>query len=447
MDVVHPLKLDPGKSGREITSYEGYFDVELDRSSVFLPGEPGLEYDEVPRMAELEALENGNGLSPRSRRTTHAAVSEELDGNTIRVAGPRDSPGANRRASTGKGSMDKRPLLPKSSSFSDDSLERVSNLDDAEVQQMVESLEPYSPLLHELVKKYPLISENGHGKLPYSVASSAAEFFSWNTGRQKSMEWQRAKLIQTEILTILPDEITEATKDITVKAIVVWCRQNRYGPPVQAEEDSSEFRYCRYCGMIEDSPPRKGQKRSKSSWGVDAYCRCSQDASGNLALMKTASSVQDMIDRNRIEIRNDKPDHRPEGITSKEIRAVLSQTDVNMMRWTWNTILQLSLTSIQPTMDECIPPESDDSLAVSALVSQATRLFLARMILLASQQSSTTPVDEEDENTLMTSHPPPAPLVITPIHILRAIRAGREFDFLTNAGMATESSSTGGGAG
>jgi hypothetical protein len=72
-----------------------------------------------------------------------------------------------------------------------------------------------------------------------------------------------------------------------------------------------------------------------------------------------------------------------------------------------------------------------------------------RLIDRVRQQSS-VPQPEDDDEVVVVGLPssarrdiPPtttAPLLITPIHILSAIRSGTEFDFLTNAGMATASS-------
>ena len=201
--------------------------------------------------------------------------------------------------------------------------------------------------------------------------------------------------------------------------------------------------------MIKDLPPRKGQKRSRSSWGVDAYCRCGQDATENLALMKTVCTVQDMIDRNRTQAQNNSSNHKPDSLSAKEIRALLSRTDVNLMRWVWSTILQLNLPCTKPAAEEDNESE-EEPLAVSATITRATKSFLARMIQLASQQSSVAENEDDDEIAIVgvtsksQQQNTTAPLVITPIQILRAIRARREFDFLTNAGMATGSSSGGG---
>ena len=125
---------------------------------------------------------------------------------------------------------------------------------------------------------------------------------------------------------------------------------------------------------------------------------------------------------------------------------LLSHTDVNVMRWTWNTMSQLNLSCLQ-NVDEDAQKSEDDKLVVGALLARATQFFLNRLVRLASRQSLLTEQSDDGEamaastpSTTLVHHHTTAPLVITPIHILRAIRAGRELDFLTNAGMATGSS-------
>lgn len=451
MDVVHPLKLDPGKSGREVTGYEGYFDVELDRASEFLPGEPGVEYDEVPRMADVERADS-QGQKKLSKKAKSSK--EEMGVDMIRIAEIRETASATAldmsttEGPYGSNLVEHHSTLIKNAHHSDEIVvEGVSEIDDVEIRQIVEAIEPYAGQLRDAVKKYPLISETA--KLPYSVALSKRVFLSWNIGRQKSVEWHRARLVQAEVLSKLPDDNLNNTADLTVKAIVVWCRQNQLGPPTRLDADDEELQYCRYCGMISDPPPRKGQKRSKSSWGVDAYCRCGHDITASLASIKTSSTVKDIIDRNQNGV-----DHTPfqnnTSLSPHQKRALLFDTDVTMVRWVWNTVQQLELPSTQPDSED-FQKWADETLTASAVLSHATRSFLARLIRLIRQQPSATEPEDEDEVIVVggktkvhDQQTPAAPLVVTPIHVLQAIRAGREFDFLTNAGMATGSSQVGG---
>ena len=114
-------------------------------------------------------------------------------------------------------------------------------------------------------------------------------------------------------------------------------------------------------------------------------------------------------------------------------------------------MLQLNLSNTQPKPNDL--SSETDSLNATAIITQATRSFLNRLVHLARQQSS-APEPEDDDEVIVVGvssksrdqQITTAPLVITPIHLLRAIRAGKQFDFLTNAGTATGSPYQQGGA-
>ena len=454
MDVVHPLRLDPGRSGREVDGYSGYFDVDMDRNTVFLPGQPGIEYDEVPTMAQIEKEEAvaAGAVAPVPKQiTAEEQIREDSDPDTIRVADLRDLIKVGPVVPSGSTT---RPSLSNRSSYSDDSaIERVSNMEEDEVREIVDILEPFRDPLEFVAKKYPFISDSGHlesgEKLPYSVALSNQHFLSWTPGRQKSVEWHRARLIQADILAMIAEGLRgTAAEVLTVKAIILWCRQNNFGPPMGVDSGDA-LQYCRFCGMLEESSPMNGRKKALSL-GVEAYCRCGKEIKEQLAVMKTTSTVKEIIVQNRNRSQYNGPSSDEPLLTTTQLRELLSETDANLMRWIWSTMLQLELPGTHSHHTEEITQVTDEEpLAATAVITQATKLFLARLITLASQQTTTTDAEDEDEviivGTTSKVEKITAPLVITPIHILRAIRAGREFDFLTNAGMATGSSQTGAG--
>jgi hypothetical protein len=420
----------------------------LDRNSQFLAGEPGVEYDEVPKLAEAEKAGNANFSANKVK-----GREGELDADTIRVGHPRDMITIGQHSVTN--GTDKRPLLPKNPSFkSNDSVaNKGSDDDDVEIRQIVDKLEPYSVQLHQAAKNHPLVSTNS-GKSPYSIAPSNQVFLSWNHGRQKSVEWHRARLVEGDVLASLGNAAREvATDTLSTKGIVVWCRRNQYGPPQASEppvsgEDTTK--YCRFCGMIADSPPQKGKKRQKSSYSVDAYCRCGQNMAVSLAGLKTVSSVKDMITRSRAVRLPSTSSQKVVSLKPADIRALLLQTDVNLLRWVWSAIVQLNLPCAAPKVTPGDTHRSiGDALAATSLMTHSARIFINRLIDLVRQQSS-VPEPEDDDEAIVVGLPssarrdiPPsttAPLLITPIHILSAIRSTTAFDFLTNAGMAAASS-------
>ncbi|XP_051874783.1 YEATS domain-containing protein 2 isoform X2 [Pristis pectinata] len=109
----------------------------------------------------------------------------------------------------------------------------------------LEYIENMQQLLSAILKKLPLImpkkTEDSH---PF-CAISLEQYYSWNIGKRRAAEWQRAvavrKILQ-EVLEKCPRfSNMEAMK---TKQIVHWCRQRGYTPPdpesSATEEDSME---------------------------------------------------------------------------------------------------------------------------------------------------------------------------------------------------------------
>ncbi|XP_075057809.1 YEATS domain-containing protein 2 isoform X2 [Mixophyes fleayi] len=95
-----------------------------------------------------------------------------------------------------------------------------------------EHLQNFKQLLTATVKKVPLIGERDEdGSNPF-CATSLEQYYSWNIGKRRASEWQRAlamkKMLQ-EIIAKQPkfSNITQLKN----KEIVHWCRIHGYTPP------------------------------------------------------------------------------------------------------------------------------------------------------------------------------------------------------------------------
>ncbi|MGH0116606.1 UNVERIFIED_CONTAM: hypothetical protein FKN15_014806 [Acipenser sinensis] len=108
-----------------------------------------------------------------------------------------------------------------------------------------ENLKNLHQLLTALVKKFPLIiSEKTEDSSPF-CARSVEQYYSWNIGKRRAAEWQRAVAVKKVLQEIL--DKSKRFQNITPlksKQIVQWCRQRGYTPPdlepMRSEEDSME---------------------------------------------------------------------------------------------------------------------------------------------------------------------------------------------------------------
>ncbi|KFU88966.1 YEATS domain-containing protein 2 [Chaetura pelagica] len=108
----------------------------------------------------------------------------------------------------------------------------------------IEYLENIQQLLTAIVKKVPLIAEKSEDASSF-CASSVEQYYSWNIGKRRAAEWQRAMTVRK----ILQDIIEKHPRfhNITAlktKHVVQWCRCHGYTPPdpetLRNEEDSIE---------------------------------------------------------------------------------------------------------------------------------------------------------------------------------------------------------------
>ncbi|KAM4771162.1 YEATS domain-containing protein 2 [Rhinophrynus dorsalis] len=105
------------------------------------------------------------------------------------------------------------------------------NLDPDDCSLKTEHLQNFKQLLTATVKKVPLIAERSEDGNCF-CASSVEQYYSWNIGKRRASEWQRAvtmrKLLQ-EVIEKQP-KFSNITP-LKTKQIVHWCRIHGYTPP------------------------------------------------------------------------------------------------------------------------------------------------------------------------------------------------------------------------
>jgi len=128
------------------------------------------------------------------------------------------------------------------------------------------TLETIEKCLKKGAKKFQIIMEKGQeSSLPYSCALSKEMFASWNIGKRKSVEWQRARRLREYLIYRLNVEWS-------TKQIVLWCREHGLTPIIETTspfiEDSETLEshpiinnsgimhFCKFCGSIHQPSDR-----------------------------------------------------------------------------------------------------------------------------------------------------------------------------------------------
>ncbi|NXS99610.1 YETS2 protein, partial [Jacana jacana] len=108
----------------------------------------------------------------------------------------------------------------------------------------IEYLENIQQLLTAIVKKVPLIAEKSEDASSF-CAASVEQYYSWNIGKRRAAEWQRAMTVRKILQEII--EKHPRFHNITplkTKHVVHWCRCHGYTPPdpetLRNDEDSIE---------------------------------------------------------------------------------------------------------------------------------------------------------------------------------------------------------------
>ncbi|OXB53927.1 hypothetical protein ASZ78_003395 [Callipepla squamata] len=108
----------------------------------------------------------------------------------------------------------------------------------------IEYLENTQQLLTAIVKKVPLIAEKSEDVSSY-CAGSVEQYYSWNIGKRRAAEWQRAMTVRKIMQEIIEKHPRfHSIAPLKTKHVVQWCRCHGYTPPdpetLRNDEDSIE---------------------------------------------------------------------------------------------------------------------------------------------------------------------------------------------------------------
>ncbi|XP_071422090.1 YEATS domain-containing protein 2 isoform X5 [Pithys albifrons albifrons] len=108
----------------------------------------------------------------------------------------------------------------------------------------IEYLENVQQLLTAIVKKVPLIAEKSDDVSSF-CASSVEQYYSWNIGKRRAAEWQRAMTVRKILQEIIEKHPRfHSITPLKTKHVVHWCRCHGYTPPdpetLRNDEDSIE---------------------------------------------------------------------------------------------------------------------------------------------------------------------------------------------------------------
>ncbi|XP_022793351.1 YEATS domain-containing protein 2-like [Stylophora pistillata] len=264
-DIFHELKLDRTYTGLQTLGSETVVDLELDRRTIddnyisaavesFSPHAHHEHDNNVVRNTARNLQNNRNQLQhetlPTVRKCSNAPEMssqypplkkvklESVSASSSVISSAVSSP-VNSQPSSRCGSPE---LISGQNQFTEELKEQ----------------------LRQRVKEHPLIDPARNLVKHHYSAASSEQFLSWNIGKKRACEWQRAAAVKRSILTSMP------SCKLSVKDILLWCRRFGYTPSDKVlVEDVSFCKLCGGCLGVQSEVPSEvseGHRCDKASY-------------------------------------------------------------------------------------------------------------------------------------------------------------------------------------
>ncbi|KAI8904632.1 yeats family-domain-containing protein [Powellomyces hirtus] len=399
VDIIHIVKLDKSKCGRQLPGSERFIDLELDRNTEF--AEPRLFIK--PPEPELDS---------------HAERKSDMETDVARAAMAA--------AAAKRDALDR--LLPKI------------------VKQ------------HPIIQA----SNAKPASVPYTVATSEASYRSWPMGKKKATELRRARLV-LQCLRALPDMKHDVSlKDVVSWCVnngYTPAGQAKSGngeanAATTGEPTKRRDAYCRICGAFNahDGDSEECDKRPPMwrgrVWSLSQANGILEKAGiGGIENLDDVSDADDInVDTMRDSTLVGQPGSAPSAYPwcAQEHSTVTDQ----QLEWVNRVVKQLRLPS---SLEE----NAAGKQVTTGLIFETTKVFIRHLLRKtidvyqqdqAADQPATPPTTDTEDTADPTAVAAEAsqkvarPRLLVPYHLYRGIVESQdensEFDFLTGAGLA-----------
>lgn len=457
IDIIHNLKLDKTKTGRQMLGAETIVDIELERSvkdstnheiqcttssdSILL--NHALKNYISANVLALECkkeIDNSPELNLNYNKSSdNAAVNglTDLMSNRNGDSANVDSVVVAKSTKTGVVYHIDIPTLDPDEVVMLDhcydhcvvvSQKRSYTIGDTLSKPLHDIVEQY---MHKLVRLLPLVGEKC-SSTPFT-AVSVEEYYKWQVGKQRAVEWMRAKSLQglviDQLSTLSGNYVIPSTRDI-----VYWCRRNGYTPL-----DVSTCSHCVVCGYCMEG----------GGAAAPFHVQCGDEIYGKEHVKKnvlSSISVPYNVYEELVGIEKEfieKDDNQQIDNMEVDIMGLPSTTTVQQHRDSYcpvKRVVESRVSSIcQPSsvalrwvnheaseVNVTLQPIMMDGVLAHApthMLYAATQKFLTELI-----QQSLLQLEESDKTIASSTRD----RTVTPTQVYSAIRQISEFDFLTN---------------
>lgn len=427
VDIIHELKLDKTYTGLQTLGAETVVDLEIDRKT----------FEDLGIPVSWELAQDTSSASDTISKTP-TVDSFKFDINSIRNPGivklKREYSSSATSSETGQlpcTSAVKRPRIetPMSSIVSTPCGSQINSRCASPVLKNTSEIldDRLEDHLHKFAEKIPLISSKKDVVSHPFSARTAEEYLSWNVGKRRAAEWQRAAKIRAQLKKCVE------SPDITIKGVMIWCRRFGYTPQENIVMNE-KVEYCKICGkLIEHDTAENLDIRVGSCDGE----KCSKVAQKELSSLTPLDEILKEIEEkeklfNEVQSQKDNEDDadidvigsfntKKPSVSTVSSSGTLSIPLTPQEQWIKDACNDIGI-SLRP-----VTIQNVEVNAVEKILLKMSMKFAENLLRKASSLSTT------DDSSL-------DPKLVTPIHIYEAIGALSLHDFLGNSffGHASE---------
>ncbi|EDV27127.1 uncharacterized protein TRIADDRAFT_54769 [Trichoplax adhaerens] len=289
-----------------------------------------------------------------------------------------------------------------------DMFEQVTSPDTFKYEPEIETKFDLEQLLEEGAKVYQLISENSTPLSQPYCAKNCETFFSWNIGKRRAAEWQRAIDMKKFIGSHSPGLVQLPT----TKQITIWCRQHGYTPvDLNSKRDGGIANFCHICGRLLYTG---NQQEFKENMKTNHVCKTSFDllAYDNEAITEINvvdnSEAHESIDNKRTVIESE----------NQEVSIPPLPPELQWIRDTSKEIIGVDFQTVKKGDVETPLSERIIFEACKGFIKH----ILRKSVAVAAKGSSSSVID----------------YVLVPSHIHAAIKEIENCDFITKSCLGQE---------
>ncbi|KAJ7339593.1 YEATS domain-containing protein 2 [Desmophyllum pertusum] len=435
VDIFHELKLDRTYTGLQTLGSETVVDLELDRRTfednciplTLSSKEESFSTDVLLAVSTNAKQDHGESSLDRSTVNNLHHHKNQMQAETA-LAAVRKFPSSSEILSQSpqvKKLKLESPVSIGSSAFSSTVSTPVNSLPasrcsspeliSSHVKVQNKLSDEVNELLRKAVKEHPLIDPGRNVVKHHYCASSMQQFLSWNIGKRRACEWQRAVAIRRRISTCMP------SCKLSTKDVLVWCRRFGYTPCDKVTVDETNVSFCKLCGGCISVPTEEHSQEN------EAAHKCEEPPYTSLTPASDLCTEADVKEKCLPDIPQTKND--PEDVEIDVVGFIPEE------RKTKPQENKKVIYSIPPTPEQNWIREtcSDIGVKLKTVNTEGVDVHVIESLLLAACKGFAEDILRQSWACAADQTTSYGPRLVAPSHVHKAVCALPHCDFLSNA--------------